>query len=378
MKNNIVKYIPLILVATILMATATHASPTLIPKETTSKAFDTNTLLTLIAVVLLIPIYLLGKTLLFSAKLFSKKEKEQTSNTTKIILLLIGLSSAHQSFAQEVVATQASTASLLNLKNLLVGVILLEALIIVFLGTYILSFLKGNQNANNIETVKKSTFNIKNAIGKWWKKTNNFIPIEEEANIDSGHSYDGIRELDNNIPVWFSAAFLICIFIAVSYLWRYHVSESAPLQIAEYQNEMAQAALEKEEYLQNAANNVDENSVTLLDAAGIEAGKALFTANCVTCHGANGASVLGGVGPNLTDTYWLHGGSLKDIFKTIKYGWPDKGMRSWQDQFSPTQISQLSSFVKSISNTNLKGKEPQGEVFKEEVITIKDTSTLNK
>jgi cytochrome c oxidase cbb3-type subunit III len=378
MKNKILKYTVLILITTIFIATASHASPTIIPKETTSKAFDTNSLLTLIAVVLLIPIYLLGKTLLFSAKLFAKKEKEHRNSTTKILLIIVGLCITHQNFAQEVAATTSSSESLLTLKNLLVGVILLEAFVIVFLGTYILSFLKGNQIINSTEEAKKPSFNIQHTISKWWKKSNNFIPIEEEANIDSGHSYDGIRELDNNIPVWFSAAFVICILIAASYLWRYHVSESAPLQIAEYQNEMAQAAKEKEEYLQNAANNVDENSVVLLDAAGIEAGKTLFVANCVTCHGANAASVPGGVGPNLTDTYWLHGGSLKDIFKTIKYGWPDKGMRSWQDQLSPTQISQLASFVKSVSNANLKGKEPQGDVFKEEAASNADTTASKK
>ena len=54
----------------------------------------------------------------------------------------------------------------------------------------------------------------------------------------------------------------------------------------------------------------------------------------------------GQVGPNLTDEYWLHGGSVQDIFKTIKYGWPEKGMKSWKDDFSPRQMAQLTSYVK--------------------------------
>jgi cytochrome c oxidase cbb3-type subunit III len=193
--------------------------------------------------------------------------------------------------------------------------------------------------------------------------------------LDTGHSYDGIRELDNVIPPWFTAAFVACGIFALVYLWRYHVSQSAPLQIEEYNNEIVQANLEQEEYLKNSANSVDENSVAMLDAAGVAEGKALYITNCTACHAISGASVVGGVGPNLTDQYWLHGGSIKDIFKTIKYGWPDKGMRSWKDQFSPKQIAQLTSYIKSISTLNLKGKEPQGEIYKEE--NAKKDSTNN-
>ena len=70
------------------------------------------------------------------------------------------------------------------------------------------------------------------------------------------------------------------------------------------------------------------------------------------------------VGPNLTDSYWIHGGSIKDIFKTIKYGWPEKGMKSWQEDYSPVQIAQLASYVKSLTGTKpAKAKEPQGDLF---------------
>ncbi|MFY8091365.1 MAG: cbb3-type cytochrome c oxidase N-terminal domain-containing protein [Chitinophagaceae bacterium] len=380
MKNKINKYKSSIFLVALFFASVCNASPTIIPKESTSNPFDTNSLLTLIAVVLLIPIYLLGKTLLFSAKLFANKEKEKRSNAIKVVLLIVGLSLLNQSFAQEVAVAAASKAEpLFTLKNILVGVILLEALVILFFGTYILAFLRGTQFNENIEVAKKPSFSITNALGKWWKKSNNFIPIEEEDKLDSGHSYDGIRELDNKIPVWFSASFVICILFAVMYLWRFHISESAPLQIAEYQNEMAQAAIEKEEYLKNAASNVDENTIVMLDIAAIEAGKTLFSANCASCHGNNAASMPGGVGPNLTDAFWLHGGGLKDIFKTIKYGYPEKGMISWKDRFSAVQMAQLASYVKSISNTNIKGKEPQGELFKEEPITNqKDTLSVKK
>lgn len=372
MKNKYKKYKKLLLAILLLLSSSVYSSPTLLPKtETASDPFTTENILTIIALVLLIPIFLLAKTLLFSVKMFVDKEKENNNKILKIILLIIGASCINYSYAQEVKAAVAASEPILTAKNILLCVILIEALVIIFFGTYILAFLKGTKQVTVSDKTKPNkTF----SLNKWWKKTNNFIPIEEEDKLDSGHSYDGIRELDNNIPSWFTAAFVICILFAISYLWRYHVSESAPLQLAEYKLEMEQAAKDKEEYLKTAANNVDENTITMLDATGIAEGKNLFENTCAACHAKTGASNVGGVGPNLTDAYWLHGGGLKDIFKTIKYGWPDKGMRSWKDQFSANQIAQLASYVKSISNTNVVGgKEPQGEIYIEEVAK-KDSS----
>jgi cytochrome c oxidase cbb3-type subunit 3 len=160
-----------------------------------------------------------------------------------------------------------------------------------------------------------------------------FRPIEEEAQIDLGHNYDGIRELDNVIPPWFTTAFLLTILFAGVYLYRYHIAKSAPLQLEEYKMAMAKADEEHDAYLATQANAIDENSVTTLTGADLDAGKQTFTTICAACHRPDGG---GQVGPNLTDAYWIHGGSLKDIFKTIKYGVPDKGMISWKEQLSPT------------------------------------------
>ena len=91
--------------------------------------------------------------------------------------------------------------------------------------------------------------------------------------------------------------------------------------------------------------------------------------------------MAGGVGPNLTDDYWINGGSIKAIFTTIKYGRPDKGMISWKDQLSPTQIAQAASFIKSIKGSNPPGaKEPQGDLYVEETATVpaQDTVIVNK
>jgi cytochrome c oxidase cbb3-type subunit 3 len=73
------------------------------------------------------------------------------------------------------------------------------------------------------------------------------------------------------------------------------------------------------------------------------------------------------VGPNLTDDYWLHGGNIKSVFKTIKYGITAKGMPNWDKQLSPKQLSDVSNYIKTLHGTNPpNGKEPQGEKEEEE------------
>lgn len=197
-----------------------------------------------------------------------------------------------------------------------------------------------------------------------FEKMNYQVAIEDEGSIMLDHDYDGIKELDNNLPPWWKYGFYLTIVIGIVYLINYHVTKTSPLQGEEYKISLKKAEAEIAEFMKTSANNVDENSVKLLtDAADVKAGKDIFVANCAACHLADGG---GSVGPNLTDDYWLHGGSVKDVFKTIKYGWPDKGMKSWKDDFSPMQIAQLTSFIKTLKGTTpAKPKEKQGDFYSE-------------
>lgn len=186
---------------------------------------------------------------------------------------------------------------------------------------------------------------------------------DDVAGLDLHHDYDGIRELDNNIPKWWQLAFGGTVVIAIIYLFRMFGTGSLPDQITELHEEQRIAAIKMADYLKNAANNVDENTVEMLDAGGIAQGKELFAKNCIACHGGAGE---GTIGPNLTDEYWLHKGGIKDVFYSIKYGWPEKGMKSWQSDFSPAQIAQLASYVKSLAGSNpANGKEKEGELYSE-------------
>ncbi|TCV13697.1 cytochrome c oxidase cbb3-type subunit 3 [Sphingobacterium alimentarium] len=180
-----------------------------------------------------------------------------------------------------------------------------------------------------------------------WNKLLGVRPMEEEKDLMIDHSYDGIVELDNPIPVWFNALFYGSIIFGFIYLLVYHVFGWGMNQDQEYLHELSVAEKAKQEYLAQAANLVDESTVEY-NAALAPAGKAIFTANCAACHGANGE---GTIGPNLTDRFWIHGGEVKDIFKTVKYGVPEKGMVPWEQTLTPGQIAEVSSYIISLRDT---------------------------
>ncbi|KHJ38067.1 Cbb3-type cytochrome c oxidase subunit CcoP2 [Pedobacter glucosidilyticus] len=194
----------------------------------------------------------------------------------------------------------------------------------------------------------------------FWQKVLSLRPISEEKDMMIDHDYDGIQELDNPTPGWFMYLFYATIAFAFVYILNFHVFNLGKLQDEEYAIEVKEAETAKAAFLAQSANNVDENTVALSTDAGVIAeGKALYTKNCVACHGANGE---GTVGPNLTDEYWIHGGKINNVFKTIKYGVPEKGMVSWEKQLTPKQISDVANYIKSLAGTNPpNGKEPQGD-----------------
>lgn len=188
-------------------------------------------------------------------------------------------------------------------------------------------------------------------------------PVETEHELLLNHEYDGIRELDSQVPPWFLWLFYLTIAFAVFYMLDYHVFSSSPLQDEEYQLQVQQADIERAA-LMNSGAFLNEESVTLLtDPAALDAGKHIFTTNCVACHAADGGGL---VGPNLTDDYWIHGGGIKNIFKVIKYGVVAKGMISWQSQLNPKQMQDVASYIISLHGTTpANPKQPEGTVWKE-------------
>jgi len=214
----------------------------------------------------------------------------------------------------------------------------------------------------------------------WWSWFNKLKPIEQEADLDLGHDYDGIRELNNRLPPWWLYGFYATIIIGAIYFWRYHISHTAPLSKEEYEIAVQKGEQQKNEYLKAKGEAIDENSIAMLGQADIEEGKKIFSnpVKCAMCHGADASGLVNGnpgVGPNLTDDYWIHGGDIKSVFKTIKYGIDGKGMPEWKSSLTAKQMAQLASFVKSVRGTNpAKGKAPDGQLYKEDISTQKPTA----
>lgn len=322
-------------------------------------------LLIITAMVLAFVIWGMGQALIAISRQVMLKNKADKIVLT--IIILIGFSLFSQpGFAQTTVANAVKeTANYggLSANNFwaFVAVIIIEVAAIMFLAFSIKRIYQ--------ELLPETAAAAKTSrLREWWslldkKFFTRAVAVEQEADVLLDHDYDGIKELDNALPPWWKYGFIITIVIAFVYLGYFHAFGSGKNPTEEYAAEIEKATIEKEIYEANNKDKVDENNVPMADAAGIKAGQIIYETNCVACHVKDGG---GNVGPNLTDDYWIHKGSLNDIYKTIKIGYPEKGMQSWDKQFSPKEISQIASYVKSLRGIKPAApKVPQGDLYVE-------------
>lgn len=173
-----------------------------------------------------------------------------------------------------------------------------------------------------------------------------------------GHDYDGIRELDNRMPPFLKYIFYLSIVFASAYLMLVFVfKDDSILQEAEYQKEMAALQKQQEQPEEAAPATVKERSNEEMMAAG----KETFDKICSVCHGKFGEGL---VGPNMTDKYWIHGGSFEDQKKIVLDGVIEKGMISYKSQLSPRQIDDVLHYIASLQGSNPpNAKAPQGEEY---------------
>ena len=216
-----------------------------------------------------------------------------------------------------------------------------------------------SQESERVDPLQQQPVAVKPSL---WNRIMGLRPISEEKDLMMEHEFDGIAELDNPTPAWFMVLFYGTMIFAVVYMFSYHVMDWGKLQEQEYADELKQAEEDKIALLMkpgNKSNKINENNVEQSsDPQVLQAGGALFKNACAACHGDNAQGL---VGPNLTDEFWLHGGTIKEIFKTIKYGVPEKGMISWEKTMNAKQISDIANYILSIQGSKPAGaKAPQG------------------
>ena len=195
----------------------------------------------------------------------------------------------------------------------------------------------------------------------FWGKLFQIRATATDKDVDLNHDFDGISELDNPPPPWFMYLFYTTILFGVVYMVRYQWTGQGLRQEQEYAVEMKAAAAKEQAMLANAAEKVDETNVTLIsDKSKLDAMAAVYGKNCAVCHGKNAEGL---VGPNLTDEYWIYGGDIKNLFKTIRHGTPN-GMQKFDGVLKPSQIQLIASYVLSLQGSNPPNpKAPQGEKY---------------
>jgi cytochrome c oxidase cbb3-type subunit 3 len=161
-------------------------------------------------------------------------------------------------------------------------------------------------------------------------------PTTQNQVLGHAAESDGIEEYDNALPNWWLGLFYCCIVWAFAYTAYYHfiARKSGVGTLA------AEMVAANARWPQQAAAAA---ATTLsMSPEAVEAGEAVFKANCVACHGAN---MLGGIGPNLLDTVWIHGGKPEEIQHIITVGVPEKGMLTWGPILGPEKVSQVAAYI---------------------------------
>ena len=222
---------------------------------------------------------------------------------------------------------------------------------------------KGMSHAVAVKQAKQESF-----FSYIYQQLDGGVDLEHEEDVLLNHDYDGIRELDNNLPPWWVGMFYISILFAFAYIGIFHFSSYAQSSVEIYEQEVLEGKIIRAKFAEAKRLKKEEESQDdlafskrLTDAQSLSKGEELFNLQCAACHKKDGG---GSTGPNMTDEYWIHGGAFTDIVKVIVEGVPGKNMISWKEVLKPEQIQQVASYILTLQGTNPpNAKDPEGEKF---------------
>lgn len=187
----------------------------------------------------------------------------------------------------------------------------------------------------------------------------------EATDQTTGHSYDGIEELDNPLPKWWYMMFLGTIIFGFIYIAIYGIGNWTGLSNwsshGQWEAEVAKANEKTAPYFAELTAQPVEALASNEQA--LETGKRLFQSNCAVCHGSTAEGALGF--PNLTDNDWLYGGA-GDTIKTTILGGRNGAMpaRGLMPTMSDEQVSDIVAFLLSKSERVAEaGDKTKGEAL---------------
>jgi len=163
------------------------------------------------------------------------------------------------------------------------------------------------------------------------------------------HTYDGIQEYDNRLPNWW----LYTLYGSIAFwfvLWFVHMTAHLTMTDgAKIDAAMSKIAAAKMASSIDVSND-DKFWEMSRNPDFVAAGKQTFDSLCVPCHlpsmkgkHENPAAV----GPDLTDTAWIHGGTPKEIFATVTNGVLAKGMPTWGPVLGQKKTAEVVAYVLS-------------------------------
>lgn len=172
---------------------------------------------------------------------------------------------------------------------------------------------------------------------------------EDQGTATTGHSYDGIEELDNPLPAWWFNLFVITIVFGVVYLllmpglgnFKGLLGWTSQQQ---WENEVSQAesrfAAQYSHFMEASPEELSTNTEAMQMAGRV------FANNCAVCHGSGGTGNFGF--PNLTDNDWLFGGSSQAIRQSIAQG-RRAAMPAWGSILNDGQLQAVAGYVSDLS-----------------------------
>ncbi|RTZ50484.1 c-type cytochrome [Chryseobacterium arthrosphaerae] len=148
----------------------------------------------------------------------------------------------------------------------------------------------------------------------------------EEKDILIDHGFDGIMELDNQLPKWWVGLFYFGTAFCIVYIAAYSFTDFAH-PLSEYEKEYKEQMAAIDKYMKEQPPVTIESAKYSAD--NIAAGEEVFKTNCVSCHSDGGR---GGIGPNLTDNYWHNQPEktlFKNVFHVVENGVTGTAMQAW-------------------------------------------------